>query len=57
MSTYNEMFKSNLKDAVLSERASHLYISHLSRLKATIQHKISEPQLNYRFNSCNGKSA
>lgn len=57
MSTYNEMFKATLKDADLSERASHLYFSHLSRLKATIQHKISEPQLNYRFNSCNGESA
>jgi hypothetical protein len=57
MSTYNEMFKATLKDADLSERASHLYISHLSRLKATIQHKIPETQLNNQFNTCNGKSA
>ena len=57
MSTYNEMFKSILKDADLSERASHLCFSHLARLKATIQHKIPEPQLNNRFNSCNGESA
>ena len=48
MSTYNEMFKSTLKDADLSERASHLCFSHLSRLKATVQHKIPEPQLNNR---------
>jgi len=57
MSTYNEMFKATLKDADLSERASHLYISHLSRLKATIQHKIPKPQLINRVNACNGKSA
>jgi hypothetical protein len=57
MSNYTEMLKSTFKDADLSVRPSLLNFSYLSRLKTTIQHKIPEPRLNNRFNSCNGKSA
>ena len=34
MSTYNEMFKATLKDADLSERASHLYIQPFIAFKS-----------------------